>query len=76
MRGCYPDSWRTPAIFDMLAEAASLDAAEMLQTFNMGVGFAVVLPAGRSGCGDGAARCGRDRLRDRRIVEGSGVVYE
>jgi len=39
----YPDSWRTPAIFGLLAQAASLDATEMLKTFNMGVGFAIVL---------------------------------
>ena len=45
MPGSYPDSWREPAVFGAIADAASLDADEMLKTFNMGVGFALVLSA-------------------------------
>jgi phosphoribosylformylglycinamidine cyclo-ligase len=34
-----------PPIFDFIARSAHLDSREMYGTFNMGVGFAVYLPA-------------------------------
>jgi phosphoribosylformylglycinamidine cyclo-ligase len=36
---------RTPEIFELIAEAGDIDAAEMFRVFNMGVGFVVVTPA-------------------------------
>ncbi|HVY42671.1 MAG TPA: phosphoribosylformylglycinamidine cyclo-ligase [Hyphomicrobiaceae bacterium] len=35
-------SWRAPAVFGWLAQAGNLDDAEMLRTFNCGIGMVVV----------------------------------
>lgn len=37
-------SWERPPIFAILEREAGLDAAEMFRTFNMGVGFVIVVP--------------------------------
>jgi len=37
-------AWTTPPVFDWLAAAGNIAAAEMLRTFNCGIGMAVVLP--------------------------------
>ncbi|MDY0087596.1 MAG: phosphoribosylformylglycinamidine cyclo-ligase [Coriobacteriia bacterium] len=68
-------AWRVPHIFDVVAEAASLDADEMYRTFNMGIGFALV-------CSPTHAPALADRLRGAgervteigEITEGTGVV--
>lgn len=36
-------SWKVPAVFDLIQAAAALPDDEMLRTFNMGVGFALIL---------------------------------
>ena len=38
-------SWPVPAVFTALAEAGQVSAQEMFRTFNMGIGFVVVVPA-------------------------------
>ncbi|MBT8216428.1 MAG: phosphoribosylformylglycinamidine cyclo-ligase [Acidimicrobiia bacterium] len=38
-------SWEIPAIFGIIAERGGIEHAEMFQTFNMGIGFALVVPA-------------------------------
>jgi phosphoribosylformylglycinamidine cyclo-ligase len=40
-------SWTRPAIFDLVAEAASLPPAELFGVLNMGIGMVAVVPAGR-----------------------------
>ena len=37
-------SWTRPPIFDWLAEKGNIEPAEMLRTFNCGIGMVVVLP--------------------------------
>jgi len=37
-------TWSVPPIFGMIERAASLQSREMFQTFNMGIGFIVILP--------------------------------
>ena len=39
------DSWTRPAIFSMLGRDAGLDDTEMFQTFNMGIGLVLTVPA-------------------------------
>jgi phosphoribosylformylglycinamidine cyclo-ligase len=39
-----PGSWNIPPIFQWLAEAGSVGAEAMYNTFNMGVGFVLILP--------------------------------
>jgi phosphoribosylformylglycinamidine cyclo-ligase len=38
-------SWKVPPVFGLVATAANLDETEMYRTFNMGVGFAIVIDA-------------------------------
>ncbi|MFP4219218.1 MAG: phosphoribosylformylglycinamidine cyclo-ligase [Phormidium sp.] len=38
-----PDGWETPAVFEWLAEAGNVSAEAMFDTFNMGVGFVVIV---------------------------------
>src|SRR5699024_549605 len=42
------DSWTQPAVFDWLAQAGGIEDAEMLRTFNCGIGFVVVVPAAQA----------------------------
>jgi phosphoribosylformylglycinamidine cyclo-ligase len=42
-------AWRTPAIFEWLQRTAAVPDAEMLRTFNMGIGLIVVCAPGDSG---------------------------
>ena len=42
------DAWTTPDVFHWLREAGAIDEAEMLRTFNCGVGFVLCLPAGEA----------------------------
>lgn len=41
-------SWRIPPVFALVQKAAALPDSEMLRTFNMGVGFALVCDARRA----------------------------
>ncbi|MFA5844817.1 MAG: phosphoribosylformylglycinamidine cyclo-ligase [Coriobacteriia bacterium] len=38
-------SWKTPAVFGLIQRAAGIDDEEMRRTFNMGVGFCVIVGA-------------------------------
>lgn len=38
-------AWKVPAIFELLREAGRVDEREMFRTFNMGIGFVLVVPA-------------------------------
>lgn len=37
--------WPVPPVFDLIRETGRVSAAEMLRTFNLGVGMAVIVPA-------------------------------
>jgi len=39
----HTSGWRVPKVFELLADAASLPAEEMLRTFNMGIGMAMIV---------------------------------
>ncbi|MEM1309500.1 MAG: phosphoribosylformylglycinamidine cyclo-ligase [Cyanobacteria bacterium P01_H01_bin.153] len=39
-----PDSWPVPPIFDWLATAGEVSSEAMFNTFNMGIGFVVIVP--------------------------------
>jgi phosphoribosylformylglycinamidine cyclo-ligase len=41
----YKDSWEVPPVFQFLQDAGRVDDAEMLQTFNNGLGMVAVVPA-------------------------------
>jgi len=42
-------AWEVPPIFNLIAERGGVDETEMFNTFNMGIGFMVVLPEGNAG---------------------------
>lgn len=68
------DAWQTPAVFDVIRRKGVADS-EMLRTFNMGIGFVVVVPEAVVDDTITAA-AGFDHLATviGRIVEGSGAV--
>jgi phosphoribosylformylglycinamidine cyclo-ligase len=37
------DSWKVPAVFETLREAGRVDDGEMFRTFNMGIGYVVIV---------------------------------
>ncbi len=40
-----PNCWKIPLVFDWIAETGEVSRAEMFNTFNMGIGFVVLVPA-------------------------------
>lgn len=40
----YPNAWEIPPVFQWLAEVGEVDNEAMFTTFNMGIGFVVILP--------------------------------
>jgi phosphoribosylformylglycinamidine cyclo-ligase len=54
----YPQSWEIPPIFQWLAEQGNVSETAMFETFNMGIGFAVVVERDRA---DEAIAAFRDR---------------
>ena len=71
-------SWRVPRVFDLVAREAGLDADEMYKTFNMGIGFVLVVD--RRLAADAAAvlrEAGERVFEIGEIVEGTGrVTYD
>jgi phosphoribosylformylglycinamidine cyclo-ligase len=43
-----PSAWTTLPVFQWLAEAGNVKATDMFNTFNMGIGFVVIVPAAQS----------------------------
>jgi phosphoribosylformylglycinamidine cyclo-ligase len=40
-----PSAWRVPSIFQLIQKGGSVDASEMFQVFNMGIGMVVIVRA-------------------------------
>jgi phosphoribosylformylglycinamidine cyclo-ligase len=72
-------AWQTPAIFQWLQQAGGVPDADMLRTFNMGIGLIIACAPDREReLIDGLARTGEpEAVRIGQIrVGGEGVVYE
>ncbi len=71
------DAWRVPRVIEQVVEAAGLDAAEAYRTFNMGIGFAIVLEPAHAPRAAAALRQAGERVFEiGEIADGSGkVVY-
>jgi len=68
-------SWKEPSVFGLLRDATRLDDDELLRTFNMGIGFALVLPVKAAADAAVALReAGETVFEIGEIAEGSGVV--
>ncbi|MEQ8231194.1 MAG: phosphoribosylformylglycinamidine cyclo-ligase, partial [Gammaproteobacteria bacterium] len=70
------DSWTLPPLFTWLREAGGVADAEMLRTFNCGIGMVLVVPAAAvDGVSATLAAAGETVHRIGEITTGSGVVY-
>ncbi|MEO0381759.1 MAG: phosphoribosylformylglycinamidine cyclo-ligase [Pseudomonadota bacterium] len=70
------DAWELPAVFKWLAKGGGMDAAEMLKTFNAGIGMVVVVRD--SSVADVTAALegeGQTVIELGQITEGQGVTY-
>ncbi len=68
-------SWKVPRIFEILAEETSLPAEELHKTFNMGIGYALVLDRTVAPAAAATLRASGEIVFEiGEIVEGSGVV--
>jgi phosphoribosylformylglycinamidine cyclo-ligase len=69
-------SWTLPAVFRWLAETAQMSEAELLKTFNCGIGMILIVSAGRA---EAVAQLlteqGESVTRMGQIVAGEGVLY-
>jgi phosphoribosylformylglycinamidine cyclo-ligase len=72
-----PTSWKVPRTVQLAVEAAGLSAEEALRTFNMGIGFAVILDTHEAPKAAAMLReAGETVFEIGEIVEGEGrVVY-
>lgn len=69
------DAWPTQPIFGMLQRAGSVSDEEMLKTFNMGLGYILVVrPAFADGVAEKLERAGETVYRIGKITKGKGRV--
>ena len=70
------DVWALPPVFDWLRKTGGIEDAEMLRTFNCGIGMVAVVAAGRAGeIARLFAEAGETPSLIGHVVEGSGVRY-
>ncbi|RKF16981.1 phosphoribosylformylglycinamidine cyclo-ligase [Roseovarius spongiae] len=71
------DAWTLPGVFRWLRETGALDGAEMLKTFNCGIGMILVVDAGAAeGLVTLLEAGGETVTRLGEVVEGAGVRYD
>ena len=69
-------SWRRPPVFGWLRQAGGVPEAEMLRTFNCGIGMVlVVAPEAAAAQRDTLAAAGEAAVEIGRVVAGEGVRY-
>lgn len=69
-------AWALPPVFRWLAEAGGIDQAEMLKTFNSGIGMVLVVAADRAGAlADLLAGQGESVHRLGTVTQGAGIRY-
>ena len=69
------DSWKTPRVIDLAVQAAGLSQDEAYKTFNMGIGFAVILdPADAPDAAALLREAGERVFEIGEIIEGEGRV--
>ncbi|KCV81805.1 phosphoribosylaminoimidazole synthetase [Actibacterium atlanticum] len=70
-------AWELPAIFRWLAENAGMEEAELLKTFNSGIGMIAVVAADRADAIEELLKAeGETVYRIGSVIEGEGVAYE
>ena len=69
-------SWELPPVFRWLAETARMEEAELLKTFNCGIGMIVVVAADKAPVLEALLRAeGESVTRIGAVIEGQGVSY-
>ncbi|RJX21923.1 MAG: phosphoribosylformylglycinamidine cyclo-ligase [Desulforudis sp.] len=69
------DSWPVPPIFDLIREIGNVAADEMYRTFNMGIGFVLVVPSDEADAVTDRLRAqGEQVFRIGQIADGPRVV--
>ena len=70
------DAWSRPALFSWLSRAGGVDPAEMLRTFNCGIGMALVVAADRADdVVETLDHAGETVYRIGQVIAGEGVSY-
>jgi phosphoribosylformylglycinamidine cyclo-ligase len=70
-------TWHLPPVFRWLATQASMEQAELLKTFNCGIGMILVVAEDRAEALSALlSKAGETVTRLGRVVEGQGVVYK
>jgi phosphoribosylformylglycinamidine cyclo-ligase len=70
-----PDSWQIPPIFQWLAIAGEVNREAMFNTFNMGIGYVVIVPAElEREAIDRFSSLGMDAYSIGEVIEGTGEV--
>ncbi|PWJ20347.1 phosphoribosylformylglycinamidine cyclo-ligase [Jannaschia seohaensis] len=70
-------AWTAPPVFGWLAEAGGIEAAEMLKTFNCGIGLVLVCDPARAEALTGLlAEAGETVARIGTVRAGAGVAYD
>jgi phosphoribosylformylglycinamidine cyclo-ligase len=74
----HPSAWKVPRVIETVVEAAALPPAEALKTFNMGIGFMLVVDSVQAPEVAAVLREAGEAVHEiGEIVEGSGkVVYQ
>jgi phosphoribosylformylglycinamidine cyclo-ligase len=69
-----PSTWNVPGIFRLIAERGDVDDTDMFATFNMGVGFVVIVDPDRTGDAIGVlGEHGHEGWPIGEVVQGTGV---
>lgn len=69
-------AWELPAVFRWLAEKGGISEAEMLKTFNSGIGMVLVVAADKADALDALLQeAGEKTIRLGAITEGEGIRY-
>ncbi|MEO0831610.1 MAG: AIR synthase-related protein, partial [Pseudomonadota bacterium] len=70
------DQWALPKLFGWLSKSGGVSQAEMLKTFNCGIGLAVIVEDARLGeLSTVLAKAGEQVIELGRVVSGEGVHY-
>jgi phosphoribosylformylglycinamidine cyclo-ligase len=70
-------AWQVPAIFTLLAKMGDVAEAEMLRTFNMGIGFVLVIPQAEvAGAQKILQEQGHACAAIGTVVEGEGIIFK
>ncbi len=70
------NAWELPPVFRWLAEVGGMGEAEMLKTFNAGIGMVLVVAPERAGALAETLRAAGERVHEiGRVAPGAGVAY-